>query len=501
MSYFKVEEEYEVELTEQEIKIEWLACRMKCAYFVHNYVPIYDATAKAWINFFLWKEQYHALSTLTDHQLIVILKARQLGMTWLCLAFILWRMIFHPQTTALIFSKRDDEAVYLLDWRLKKMYAGLPKWMQCRNVVKDSAHTWELSNGSIAYAFPTGAGDSYTASIALIDEADLVPDLDAQLSAVKPTIDGGGKLILLSRSDKDRPNSVFKNTFRGAQSGETKWKDIFLPWNVRPTRDATWYDDQKRDILARTGSLDTLWEQYPKTPEEALQPRILDKRFSPDWLKECFQDKVFSIPTEDIILEGSGAPAIPQLKIYQEPIPGHRYAIGCDPAEGNPNSHDSSAIIGDVDTGQHVATLSGRLQPATIAAHINEIGVYYNNAAVLVERNNHGHAVLLWLGEYSQLKVLSDDHWFDPKKKTKRPGWNDNTRGKTTIYNNAAIALRDKEIKFHGYKLFEQLSSIEGASLKAPKDMLDDEADAFCLWNTARLIVAARRRAGGWLSH
>ncbi len=54
------------------------------------------------------------------------------------------------------------------------MYAKLPAWMRSA-VVQDNDHEWQLSNGSVARAFPTSAGDSYTATLAIVDEADLVP--------------------------------------------------------------------------------------------------------------------------------------------------------------------------------------------------------------------------------------------------------------------------------------------------------------------------------------
>ncbi len=95
--------------------------------------------------------------------------------------------------------------------------------------------------------------------------------------------------------------------------------------------------------------------------------------------------------------------------------------LGCDPAEGNPTSDDSALACVDVATGEEVAALSGRFEPATIAAHADAIGHYYNDAPVLVERNNHGHSVLLWLKDHSSLRVL---HGKDDK-----PGWLDNSLG------------------------------------------------------------------------
>lgn len=475
---------------------EWLTCAESCTYFIVNYCNIYDPGVKGWIPFDLWPEQFRALKMIEVHLLLVILKARQLGMTWLALCYILWRMLFHPEVVALLFSRRDDEAVHLLDERLKGIYKRLPIWMQVEAFKKDSGHQWNMSNGSTATAFPTNAGDSYTAGIVLVDEADLVPDLGRLMRAVKPTIDAGGQMILLSRSNKDIPNSEFKNTYRGARAKQTDWVPVFLSWDARPTRTQEWYEAQKRDVLARTASLDDLWEQYPATEEEALAPKVLDKRISPLWLQQCYVEVKPVVVTLDVKIRG--VPAIPGLKIFRAPIPGRRYVIGVDPAEGNPTSHDSALEVLDLLTGEQVATLNGKFQPSTLASHANKVGIFYNMAAVLVERNNHGHAVLLWLGEFSPLEVLSDEQ-NDPQKKRPKPGWLTSPRGKILLYDIAADSFREKDTTIHNYDTFAQLSSIEGSSVKAPEGDPDDLADAYSLGLAARTL---RSRSGqGWTSH
>src|SRR5262249_56048600 len=120
------------------------------------------------------------------------------------------------------------------------------------------------------------------------------------------------------------------------------------------------------------------------------------KRLDSAWLQQCYEER---LPLQELPL---GAPAIPNLEVYVLPQPDHRYVIGADPAEGNPTSDDSALTVLDRDSGEEVASLAGKLQPSVLAAHIDTIGQWYNNAAVLVERNNHGHAGLLWLGEPSQ---------------------------------------------------------------------------------------------------
>ncbi len=463
---------------------EWNKCAASRAYFIVSYVHIYDATLKGWIPFKLWLEQEEVLDTIDLNQLVVILKARQLGLTWLVLGYFLWLMIFHPAATLLAFSLRDTEAKFLIgDERWRGMFTRLPANIRTDSTgspllfVKDDEHVRTLSNGSTIKAFPTSAGDSYTATAALVDEADLVPDLGKLMNRVKPTIDGGGKLILLSRSDKKQPNSEFKRIYRAAKSKLTSWIAVFLPWNVRPERSKEWYEQQCKDCLANTGSLDDVYEQYPSTDTEALAPRSLDKRILPLWIQQCYVEQA---PLSEEVTINAGAPSIPGLAIYRLPEPGRKYVQGVDTAEGNPTSDDSSMHILDKSSGEECAKLSGKLQPAITGAHADKLGTFYNKAPILVERNNHGHAVILWLQDNSDLTLL--------KGPDDKPGWLDNSRGKTLLYDGAADAFRTGDTILHSFTTNTQLSSIEGASLRAPDGDYDDEADSYALGLVARSI-------------
>ena len=463
-----------------DIKIEWLACTESVIYFLDRYCQIYDATERSWIPFNLWPAQAKTLRVMQTDQLIVILKARQLGITWLALGFALWRLLFYPVATVLLFSKRDDEARYLLgDERLKGMYKRLPGWMQARAVTVDNGHVWSLSNGSVARAFPTSAGDSYTASLVICDEFDLVENQGALMNAVKPTIDGGGKMILLSRSENNRPQSDFKKTYVAAKAGKNGWTPIFLPWHTRPSRTQDWYERQKADILHRTGSLDDLHQQYPATDMEALSPRTMSKRLASDWLLKCF--------AEMDTLQAEKSPAIPGLRFYTLPKSNRHYVIGADPAEGNPTSDDSSFHVLDALSGEEVAHLAGKFQPSTFASHIDKVGRYYNNASALVERNNHGHAVLLWLRDNSKLRRLRGS---DGKE-----GWHSTSLGKALMYDAMADALRDQTTLIHTPSTYLQLTNIEGSTLRAPEGDHDDDADSFALATLARPMAKPSRMA------
>jgi hypothetical protein len=173
---------------------DWLTYSRDPAAFVREWVYIYDATGAGWVKFDLWPAQAATLATMAHSKKLVVLKARQLGISWLALAYALWLMVFQSPATILLFSLREEEAKELL-WRLRGVYDRLPPWLRARGVTHCNETRWILSNGSRALAFSTRAGRSYTGTLALVDEADFVPELAQFLNAVKPTIDAGGQLF------------------------------------------------------------------------------------------------------------------------------------------------------------------------------------------------------------------------------------------------------------------------------------------------------------------
>lgn len=462
---------------------EWRRYALDRAAFIRDCCHIYDGEARAWIPFDLWPAQEDALALLGSEPKLVILKARQLGLTWLVIAWFLSEMLFAPIANVLLFSRRETEAKYLLE-RLAGMYSQLPPWAREMAPTGTPANTltWSLANGSTARAFPSNVGDSYTATHALADEFDLVAEQEELLGAVQPTVDAGGQLILLSRVDKSRPTTEFKRIYQAATRGESKWRALFLPWHARPSRGVEWYEAQRRDYLSRTGALDSLHEQYPATDMEALAPNALDKRIPYEWLARCYS------PSTPLSLAGvEGAPAIPGLHVYSLPDEGRAYVMGADPAEGNPTSDDSALDVVDKETGEQVATLSGKVQPDVLAAHIKAVGTWYNRASVLPERNNHGHAVISWLrsNEYGDCILRGTD--------AKR-GWLTTAASKALAYDEAAVAFREGDALLHSEKTFLQLASIGGSSLEAPAGLMDDAAMSYVLAQRARVA----RRSGGW---
>lgn len=464
-----------------DIESEALKCESSAAYFIHNYCVLKVSGGK--VPFRLWPAQSEALKALVLYALLVLLKARQIGMTTLVVCYAVWLATFKPGSTILLFSKSHKEAKDLLK-RIRWTLTNLPDWLQPASFNVDATHELELSNGSrfISFGSMSSGGDSYTADFVIVDEADLVRDLDALLSGAKPTIDNGGKLAMLSRVDKSKPDSPFKRVYRSAIEGqaseEGSYHPIFLPWWTRPGRDVNWFKRVKAEIERRTGAIDELYANYPETPEQALAGRIQDKRLPMIWLEAAYE------PLKPLSLKATPFPGWHGLEIYKLPEQGEEYICGEDVAWGNPNSDDSVCMVLKKRNLEECAVLCGKIEPKVHANRSFELGQWYNRAVHNPERNGaHG---LKCIDELRRLKanVL--------KGRDNKPGWWTDDLGKGIEYDNVAEYLRtayeevqatgtQDTITIHSKATLDQLASLDVAELAAPFGYHDDRAMAFGL--------------------
>lgn len=418
--------------------------------------------AKRWEPFNLWPVQKEVSDTLVTAREAVILKARQLGFSWLLIAFALWKMLRHPVAHVLLFSQGDAECMALLSQKMRPMYERLPWWLKQPDdsTLKNDAHEWLLPNGSRVQVFPSTkrGARSYTGTLAIIDEADWIDDLQRIINAVQPAVDAGGQLVVMSTIDKDKPQSAFKQLYRAARDGQSTFKAVFRGWDTRPGRDEAWLARKRASM-----PVDTVFQEYPATDTEALAAKTADVRLPLDWLNACYQERE--------PLQKHAGPATLALRVFVVPVPGRKYVVGADTAAGNPTSNNSSLTVLEDVSGEQVACLTGKFEPATFAAHIDAVGVWYNGAAIMVERNNHGHAVIQWLQEHSRLPLLRYDDGH--------AGWHTTTKGKALLWSATAEDLRDKDVTIHDKETYEELSSIEGSTLSAPKGQADDRAIGF----------------------
>lgn len=423
------------------------------------YIPL---QLGGWTKVSLWPSQRPVIDTFRDNSHVIVLKARQLGLTWLAVFEALHTMKLNEGVQIGVYSLREAEAVDLVR-RMKNVDRRLPRRWQTGQHLADSGTYWQLGNGSSVRALSSETGDSYSFGMVIVDEADLVPDLGNLLRSAAPTTDRGGRMRLISRSDKTRPLTEFKAIWRAARDGTSKYKGIFLPWSAAPDRDEAWYKRQVAEELSKGKTIDYVREQYPSTPAEALAPSEEDKRFPLEWveLRTAVRPRV----------DPRSCPPIPSLRVYHLPQREVRYAIGGDPAEGNPTSDPSAAVILD-QNGVQVAAVDTKTQPHIFGMNLAQLSRWYNGASVLVERNNHGHAVLVVLEQEGVDILIGPDG---------KPGWLQNQRSKARMYDDLAEAIQGSELTIRDEKTSDELQSIHGTDLCAPEGLHDDLATAIAL--------------------
>lgn len=225
------------------------------------------------IPFHLWPAQRNALDTIQHEPQVIILKARQLGISWLCIAYALWLCLFHPNKLVMVFSKDQDSANEMIR-RAKGIYQRLQRKPAALTV--DNVTTIGWSNGSRikSFAATEDAGSSYTASLTIIDEFAKMRYANELYTSVMPTIADGGKMIILSTARGE--GNPFHKLWESAVKRANSFCALFLPWSARPDRTLEWYAATERDAISPAHHK----QEYPAIPDEAFQ-MIGEDRFLP----------------------------------------------------------------------------------------------------------------------------------------------------------------------------------------------------------------------------
>ena len=255
-------------------QVEKERCRRDIAYYVRNYVKIENVdSAEIAVPFDLWPAQLEVLKKLSLKRLIQILKARQLGLTWLALAYISHKLLYNPGFLTIALSKNEDDAKELVR-RIDFILKYLPQWFftgsegKLYNKTTESITLYHFDEkgkpkeSATFQSFPSSqnAGRSFTANIVLLDEWAFQQWAREIWKAAFPTINRptGGQVIGISTIER---GTLFEELWKDK---ENDFEKIFLGWDSDPRRSQEWYESTKRNLKGDIRS------EYPATEEEAL---------------------------------------------------------------------------------------------------------------------------------------------------------------------------------------------------------------------------------------
>ena len=203
--------EYRLEIAKQLLRAE-----QDILYFTKN-VRTLDSHGKGKekIAYFpVHKEYLSRLLILAQKaQKLAVYKSRQLMVTWAMCVIIMHEVLFIPGSYVGIISKKEEDAGKVLG-RIKNIYDLLPvhwkamlpvpQWYKAKKgiVVRMVMQHPNGQPDSVIQAYPSGEDQVRMETFSLIywDEVGFAPDADARLTygALKPTVDGGGRLLMSS---------------------------------------------------------------------------------------------------------------------------------------------------------------------------------------------------------------------------------------------------------------------------------------------------------------
>lgn len=252
-------------------------------------------------------------------------------------------------------------------------------------------------------------------------------------------------------------------TWMDSQEGKNEYRSRFIPWFAHSeysmslnggkpynpdarekkfnlTQDQIHFRRQKMSQLKNSFLV-----EYPETPEDA---------FAQSGVMFFNNKKIIALARDARLLDNEEPPKefADNYTIWEMPQRGHIYAMGADVAEGLDGDY-SCFKISCVTCRQEAMAYRAHVRIDNFYRDLNKWGLLYNRALMGVERNNHGHAVILGLVEdckYPKLFKESEKETpivIDLSKARPEPkwGWHTTAITKATMLNHLKIAIEGDE--------------------------------------------------------
>jgi hypothetical protein len=250
--------------------------------FCDKFVIIYDQKARLEVPMDLFEGQREVVPDLVKGAWLVLLKGRQLGLTWLLVAYVVWLITYRRRLTCIIVNQQKEYAQDFIT-RVKDTIDRLPPWLQ-KDITTNNKESIELKaapNKILVRAIVGGqkAGRSMTVDLAILDEASRIPELDKTMTAIQPGVESaGGQIVALSSSAG--PQGYFYESWRGSYGddgellrpdgrGPNGFKPIFIHWSKRKGRTPEWYAREKEKLDAISPV--AIKQEHPENPQEAWE--------------------------------------------------------------------------------------------------------------------------------------------------------------------------------------------------------------------------------------
>ncbi|MCB2198539.1 hypothetical protein KQI63_03990 [bacterium] len=209
---------------------------------------------------------------LTSQERVIVVKSRQMMVTWLGCAWLLQRALTGGPGIHVVVSKEERSAKELIE-RIRILLDGLPKeWLE--EWIVSSKSTITLTNKSTAHtsrivSLPAAphAVRGLSPRTLFWDEMAFTPNDEEIWTAVKPAVDSGG--WFLGVSTPNGPNGVF---YRLAHDYCGEFIQHHLGYQQHPER-----ENPDWQTMARAGLSEERWRREQELSFEGAEGRVYDQ--------------------------------------------------------------------------------------------------------------------------------------------------------------------------------------------------------------------------------
>jgi hypothetical protein len=260
------------------------AARISAYHFIKNFVWIQSFDEKTGmggppVHFDLWECQERALEVFEENTNVVVLKARQLGLSWLALAYALWLATCNRGITVLILNRNLGTSIDLLN-RIRFMHRHLPDELRIPMTQDTNDATMpqvvfgSLNSRIVSLPSTEDSGSGLTANLILGDELSKWHTPEATMTAILPTMPEGAKLINIftAKGYNNYAARLWMNALPGAER-HNSFTPLFIPDSAHPQRSEAWrekervkYPDDRRFLQEHP----LKWQDAFQTPGETV---------------------------------------------------------------------------------------------------------------------------------------------------------------------------------------------------------------------------------------
>lgn len=455
--------------TSTEKAAEIAQCAASLNHFATKHIWIQNQNNKKIEKWQPWRYLLDLIDIIQEFDLIYILKASQLGISWLIAIRNLWLSLFSETSKCLLLSQGQTEAQDLLS-KVDFVHGNLPDFLALATDTNNrEAFTLRAGRNEIR-ALPSTekAGHGFQGTEVTRDE---IARHEFARDNFKAVARSGAKLIELSTANKKDPTNYF-----GEKTSEFYYHPqtvkyvypsgvelytnptkpgqclVFLSWDLRPTRLEglsleEWWSSR---VVPRYTAAE-IEEQFPKEIIDVFKASLVRAYFEFSALEDMGYDVCPPIK-QDIINTFNNI-----VRVYKPPVTSRRYVAFTDPSDGVEDPFVTGVM--DYVTGEVVCSATGKEKADKVAEIHDYLAREYNATNSFEYTGTVGGVFAKTLENLNTPKQAPRRKPDGSIDEGKRGQWVSGD-GKLKIIGDLAFAVAKRQIVCHDREFMQQAKQV-----------------------------------------